>query len=94
MEIMRLIFGSFWVYCGVVIMIYVAALCLSMIVGTVISTIRGDSVKINIGRGNVFRVTPKSCGEHTYQAEEIDRRRYMDAFEQIKNKNGGRKHDD
>ena len=58
MEIMRLIFGSFWVYCGVVIMIYVAALCLSMIVGTVISTIRGDSVKINIGRGNVFRVTP------------------------------------
>ena len=30
----------------------------------------------------------------SYQAEEIDRRRYKDAFEQIKNKSGGRRHDD
>ena len=51
MEILRFIFSSFWVFCGVVILIYTFGLSVSMIIS---SFFRGDGnySLITIGKGD------------------------------------------
>lgn len=51
MEILRFIFSSFWVFCGVIVLIYTFGLSVSMIIS---SFFRGDGnySLITIGKGD------------------------------------------
>ena len=48
MELIKFIFSSFWVFCGFVILIHTIATGITMIISSIIATIKGADVSINL----------------------------------------------